>query len=229
MFCMRIYIPTIAVIVLAGAAVSQTNRPPEQNLDPVIDNEYVRVFAIPPGVRGQPRVLRPIGKLDAIWIVELEGGASRKSKKAAPAVLLPEVRAVFSSPKNGGFLGFPVGDKQVLKSFCIELKSQPPPTPFALDAVKLDPQHNLVLFENGQVRVVRIHFDLGEKGPVVDKRTRVIILLSDMHAEVAKPGGAPEPRDGTAGTIYWSLGGSQATMNRNETKLDNIVVELKGK
>jgi hypothetical protein len=50
-----------------------------------------------------------------------------------------------------------------------------------------------------------------------------------MHAEVAKPNGNPEPRDGRAGVIQWSLGGSQATMNRNETKLDNIVIELKAK
>jgi hypothetical protein len=225
---LRFYLGALVLLALVGAS-SQMKRPPEQNLDPTLENDYVRVFAIPPGVRGEPRVLRPIGKLDAIWIVEVEAGASKKSKKNAPVELLPEVRAVFSSPKNGGFFGFPLGDKQVLKSFCVELKSQPPPTPFALDAVKLDPQHNLVLFENDRVRVVRVHFDLGEKGPVVDKRPRVIILVTDMHAEVAKPGGAPEPRDGTAGTIYWSLGGSQATMNRNETKLDNIVVELKGK
>ncbi len=102
-------------------------------------------------------------------------------------------------------------------------------TPFEKDAVKLDLKHNKVVFENDRVRVVHLQFPLGEKGPIVDKRARVIILVTDMHAEVAKPGGSPEPRDGTAGTIYFSLGGSQATMNRNETKLDNIVVELKGK
>jgi hypothetical protein len=112
----------------------------------------------------------------------------------------------------------------------IELKSLPPATPFEKDAVALDPSHNKVLFENDRVRVVDVHFGLGEKGPVVDKRPRVIILLNDMHADVARhEGDAPSPRDGKAGVIQWSLGGSQATMNRNETKLDNIVIEIKGK
>jgi hypothetical protein len=112
----------------------------------------------------------------------------------------------------------------------IELKSLPPVSPFEKDAVALDPPHNKVLFENDRVRAVDVHFGLGEKGPVVDKRPRVIILLNDMHADVARhDGDPPSPRDGKAGVIQWSLGGSQATMNRNETKLDNIVVEIKGK
>ena len=112
----------------------------------------------------------------------------------------------------------------------IELKAPAPNSAFEKDAVKLDPSHNKVLFENDRVRVVDVHFGLGEKGPVVDKRPRVIILLNDMHADVARhEGDAPSPRDGKAGVIQWSLGGSQATMNRSETKLDNIVVEIKGK
>jgi hypothetical protein len=112
----------------------------------------------------------------------------------------------------------------------IELKSLPPASAFDKDAVQLDPSHNKVLFENDRVRVVDVHFGLGEKGPVVDKRPRVIILLNDMHADVTRhEGDTPSPRDGKAGVIQWSLGGSQATMNRNETKLDNIVVEIKGK
>jgi hypothetical protein len=112
----------------------------------------------------------------------------------------------------------------------IELKSLPPTSAFDKDAVALDPSHNKVLFENDRIRVVDVHFGLGEKGPVVDKRPRVIILLNDMHADVARhEGDPPSPRDGKAGIIQWSLGGSQATMNRNETKLDNVVVEIKGK
>jgi hypothetical protein len=128
--------------------------------------------------------------------------------------------AVANAPRSGARPAFDVA---------IEYKSAPPSAMFEKDAVALDPAHNNVLFENALFRVVEVHFGLGEKGPVVDKRPRVIILLTDMHAQVMKPGGAPEARDGKSGTIQWSLGGSQATMNRNETPLDNIVVELKGK
>jgi hypothetical protein len=120
-------------------------------------------------------------------------------------------------------------DGPTFREIEIDLKGLPVEGTFEKDAVKLDPKHNKVVLENDRVRIVHLQFPLGEQGPLVDKRPRVIILLTDMHAQVVKPGGQPEPRDGTAGTIYWSLGGSQATMNRNETKLDNIVVELKGK
>jgi hypothetical protein len=117
-----------------------------------------------------------------------------------------------------------------MREIHIELKAVPPASSFDKDAVVLDPLHNKVLFENNLVRVVEVHFGQLEKGPVVDKRPRVIILLNDMHADVARhEGDSPSARDGKAGVIQWSLGGSQATMNRNETILDNIVVEIKGK
>jgi hypothetical protein len=116
----------------------------------------------------------------------------------------------------------------VFREIKIEFKALPPAGPFERDAVKLDPKHNEVLFENDRVRVVRIHFWLGESGPMVDKRPRVIILLTDTHAQVKTPDGKLSPRDSVAGTIQWSLGGRQATINGNVGPLENIVVELKG-
>jgi hypothetical protein len=111
----------------------------------------------------------------------------------------------------------------------IELKKDPPRPAFEKDAVKLDPSHNILLEENEHFRVVQVHFGLNEQGPLVDKRPRVIIILTDTHAQVVKPGGAPEVRDGAAGTVQWSLGGSQATINLDTLRLNNTVVELKGK
>jgi hypothetical protein len=100
---------------------------------------------------------------------------------------------------------------------------------FGDDATILDPKHNEVLFENKRVRVVRIHFPPGESGPIVDKRARVIIMLTDSHATVTLPDGHSEVRDGKAGTVSFSKGGRQATNNVGTTELENIVVELKGK
>jgi hypothetical protein len=100
---------------------------------------------------------------------------------------------------------------------------------FEDDAVKLDPKHNEVLLENDRVRVVRIHFPPGESGPMVDKRARVIIVLTDSHATVTLPDGHSEVRDGKAGTVYYGKAGRQATNNIGPTPLENIVVELKGK
>ena len=111
----------------------------------------------------------------------------------------------------------------------ITLKSWPPSTPFEKDAVKLDPAHNKVVFENERVRVVHLNFPPGASGPVVDKRMRVIVMLTDSHAIVTRPDGTTAVRDGKVGTVAYSKGGSQATLNAGTTPLENIVVELKGK
>lgn len=109
----------------------------------------------------------------------------------------------------------------------IFLKDPPETAPFADDAVKLDPKHNEVLLENSRVRVVRIHFAPGESGPIVDKRPRVIVVLTDSHATVTLPDGHSEVRDAKADSIYFGNPGRQATNNIGSSPLENIVVELK--
>lgn len=118
---------------------------------------------------------------------------------------------------------------QYATEFFIELKARPAASPFADDAAKLDPAHNEFLLENDRVRVVRVHFAPGESGPMVDKRPRVIIVLTDSHASVTLPDGHSEIRDAKAGTIYFGRAGRQTTSNLGATPLENIVVELKSK
>lgn len=111
----------------------------------------------------------------------------------------------------------------------IFLNDPPESARFADDAVKLDPKHNEVLLENSRVRVVRIHFAAGESGPIVDKRPRVIVVLTDSHATVTLPDGHSEVRDAKAGSIYFGNPGRQATSNIGSSPLENIVVELKSR
>jgi len=219
--------PSIIVIVtlaLIGVIAPQSAPPAASPAGSGIDNDYVHVFIQPIDSRN----VALTHKFDALCINVFDAAPTDKHYKKPAVQLLPYVQADYFSREEQQIMAIPM-ERDPIKSIWIEFKSQPPQAAFALDAVTLDPPHNLVLFENSRVRVVRVHFDLGEKGPVVDKRPRVIILLNDMHADVARPGGSPQLREGKAGAIQWSLGGSQATMNRNETKLDNIVVEIKGK
>ena len=111
----------------------------------------------------------------------------------------------------------------------IYLRDQPEMAPFADDAVRLDPKHNEVLLENSRVRVVRIQFAPGESGPIVDKRPRVIIVLTASHTTVTLPDGHSEVRDAKAGTVYFGNAGRQATNNVGTTPLENVAVELKSK
>ena len=222
---MRTYIFTSIAIALLGFGLAQQPSSPTSSAETVIDNDYVRVFTLPVDSRNVPLT----HKFDALCLSVFDSAPKVQHNNGIPVQPLPYVQANYFYREEQQIMAIPM-ETDPLKTIWIEFKSLPPAQPFAQDAVKLDPQHNLVLFENSHVRVVRVHFGLGEKGPVVDKRPRVIILLNDMHADVARhEGDTPSPRDGKAGVIQWSLGGSQATMNRNETKLDNIVVEIKGK
>jgi hypothetical protein len=219
----RLAIITFAVLALVGVTGSPS--PSATPSDAVIDNDYVHVFVQPIDYRN----VALSHKFDALCVSVFAAAPKVQHNKNIPGQPLPYVQADYFDRQEQQIMAIPM-ESDPIKSIWIEFKSEPPQSPFDRDAVKLDPQHNLVLFENSHVRVVRVHFGLGEKGPVVDKRPRVIILLTDMHADVARrEGDPPSPRDGKAGVIQWSLGGSQATMNRNETVLDNIVVEIKAK
>jgi hypothetical protein len=225
--------PRLCFVILAFAALlsprlSQTERVPDLSPEPkvVLENDFVRVSQVLIGTAKKSSFTVPQG----LGVVVVRLIFKTASGVALVNVNVFEVQRVMfltgGETPGDVKLTFPNGMLEIR----LELKSLPPASAFDRDAVKLDPSHNKVLFENDRVRVVDVHFGLGEKGPVVDKRPRVIILLNDMHADVARhEGDAPSPRDGKAGVIQWSLGGSQATMNRNETKLDNIVVEIKGK
>jgi hypothetical protein len=221
----RVRFSIIAFFVLALASAVASQSTPTTSSEAVVDNDYVRVFVQP----ADSRNVALSHKFDALCVSVFAAAPKVQHNKKIPDQPLPYVQADYFDRQEQQIMAIPM-ESDPLKSIWIEFKSQPPQSPFDRDAVKLDPQHNLVLFENSHVRVVRVHFGLGEKGPVVHKRPRVIILLNDMHADVARrEGDPPSPRDGKAGAIQWSLGGSQATMNRNETVLDNIVVEIKGK
>jgi hypothetical protein len=111
----------------------------------------------------------------------------------------------------------------------IDLKSFPHRATFHDDAANIDGAHNEVILENKLVRVVRIHFAPGESGPMVDKRPRVIVVVTDSQATVTFPDGHSEPREMKAGTVSFGNAGRQATKNTGTTPLENIVVELKSK
>jgi hypothetical protein len=113
--------------------------------------------------------------------------------------------------------------------FDVDLKSIPAKFTFKDDAVKVDSAHSEVLLDNSRVRVVRIHFAPGESGPIVDKRPRVIVAVTDSQATVTFPDGHSEPREMKAGTVSFGNAGRQATKNTGTTPLENIVVELKSK
>ena len=220
---------TLTAILLFSSVLSMNERQESKAPTPqaVLENDYVRISKVYLHAGTQSPYTVPAGLSAVVVRLRFIWGIATATPSSVEHFTVDGITFL-----NSGETSKEVRTNQIsgVLEVRIELKSLPPAGPFEKDAVALDPPHNKVLFENDRIRVVDVHFGLGEKGPVVDKRPRVIILLNDMHADVARhEGDTPSPRDGTAGTIQWSLGGSQATMNRSETKLDNVVVEIKGK
>ena len=211
------------LLVLGSSAASMQRLGPDALPRTIIDNEFVKVSEV--SISEDHSSVATASKLPRILVFVSDFGSNGIGGSNLYEVENGDIE--FLSANTTRKPKVPAGCDP-LRAFMIELKSVPQVGNLKDDAVKLDPKHNKVLFENSLVRVVLIHFGLSESGPIVDKRPRVIILLTDTHAQVRTPNGQLSPRDSPAGSIQWSLGGRQATINGNIGPLENIVVELKG-
>lgn len=191
----------------------------------ILSNEYIRVLALDIATESPKTLVTCLLPSQRPWLTI---GIDHPRD--------PEIDLTAADGESGYFftphpMGGAVGCTRVphRQTYEIELKKGTDRSGLSRDAVKVDPDHNKILFEDQIVRVVSVHFKPGESGPIVDKRPRVIILLDDMHAVVTLPDGHSEPRDGKAGTVYWGNAGAQATKNVGDKPFENIVVELKEK
>lgn len=208
-----------AVILISAISTQQK----AQNLfpEPALENEFVKVIVdLPSTTRRDTMSLCFNGDLPfvQVYIPNWQSAAKGQDHPERVSAMYVEPRVGFgcSSALSGTFV-------------FVDLKSMPSKSSFADDAIKLDASHSEVLFENEHVRVVRIHFEPGESGPIVDKRPRVIVAVTDSHATVTFPDGHTEPREMKAGSVSFGNAGRQATKNTGTTPIENIVVELKSK
>lgn len=98
----------------------------------------------------------------------------------------------------------------------------------ALDVVAADPKHSKVEFENDQVRVIRYHYDAGEKSPMHGHPHNVQVLLTDSQANVTTPDGKTAPISGKAGEAHWRQAGQHWVENTGGKPFEGILVEMKG-
>jgi quercetin dioxygenase-like cupin family protein len=99
----------------------------------------------------------------------------------------------------------------------------------AQDAVKADPKHYKVEFENDQVRVLRIKYAPGEKSVMHEHPANVAVFLTDGNGKFNLPDGTSQPVPFKAGTTQWDGGGKHLPENVGDKPFEVIVVELKGK
>ena len=97
----------------------------------------------------------------------------------------------------------------------------------AQDPVKVDPQHHTVVFENEQVRVLRVHYEPNEKSVMHSHPNAVVIFLSDADRKSTTPDGKSVERYGKAGETKWAPAETHMPENISDKPLDGILVELK--
>jgi quercetin dioxygenase-like cupin family protein len=99
----------------------------------------------------------------------------------------------------------------------------------AQDAVKVDPKHYKIEFENDQVRVLRINYGPGEKSVMHEHPANVAVFLTDGKGKFTLPDGTVQEVPLTAGTAIWDGGGKHLPENIGDKPFELILVELKSK
>lgn len=116
----------------------------------------------------------------------------------------------------------------------IELKkpgpTAPPQRKPELDPVATDSKHNILLFENDQVRVFRSWRDPGDSETLHEHvgRGRAAVFLTDIDTRIKSADGGTDELHDRSGGIHWSDGSvKHFSTNIGKNKFEVIVVEVK--
>jgi hypothetical protein len=194
-----------------------------------IDNEFVRAISMvvaphektEPAGRPLPRVIVYLDK-GAFQIRNGNGAASKHDFRAGSAVWSP-AEGIHTRENTG---------RAPVRMVEIELK-KPAPVVFParlkeLDPLAIDPKHNILLFENDQVRVFRSWREPGAS-ELLHEHTgvgRVAVFLTDIDA-VIRGDGQETSLHAPAGEVSWSGPAKHAAVNTGSRKFEMIVVEVK--
>ncbi len=134
------------------------------------------------------------------------------------------------SPAGGMHISENVGTAP-LHIIEVELKKAAPAKPVRkseLDPVKIDPKHNVLLFENAQVRVFRSTREAGGTEMMHEHAGtgRVGVFLTDLDGTVKLADGSSSALHVKAGDVSWSGPVTHATTNLGAGRLEMIVVEV---
>jgi quercetin dioxygenase-like cupin family protein len=164
---------------------------------------------------------------------------------ASVVVFLGDSRAVFTLPdgtklpnaggKKGEVRFAEAGKHQPentgttpVEAVLVELKGKSGTSaPMAMDAVKADPAHHKVEFENDRVRVLRIKLKPGEKTRQHEHPNGVAIFLTDAAAKFMLSDGKIREGGGKRGEANWAPAEKHAVENASNTAMEVVLVELK--
>lgn len=213
-------ITRIMLIVLAGLALSAIARPSD---NAVIDNQWVHVLRVKQGPH-EKSVLRETAPAVLVYLTDVhqrvtgvDGGVREVSQKRGDVSYL---EASAQAEEN-------LSD-QPLEEVFIELKPGAPKSPLvALDPVKLDPKHHIVLMENDRARAIRTILEPHLKSPQHEHPHYVVVYMTELHTTMKLADGRTIDNRRAPGVIAWRDALKHVTENIDERRAEEIQVELK--
>jgi quercetin dioxygenase-like cupin family protein len=97
----------------------------------------------------------------------------------------------------------------------------------AQDPTKVDSDHYKVIFENDQVRVLRITYDAGEKSVMHYHPDAVAVFTTDNKVNFTLPDGKVLETTSVKGQAIWTPAGEHLPQNVGDKPLEVILVEMK--
>ncbi len=98
---------------------------------------------------------------------------------------------------------------------------------WAQDPTVVDSAHYRVVFENDQVRVLRITYGPHEKSVMHYHPAGVVVFLTDNRGTFTLPDGQTVEFEGRAGEAIWAEAGSHLPENLRNEPFELILVEIK--
>jgi quercetin dioxygenase-like cupin family protein len=100
-------------------------------------------------------------------------------------------------------------------------------TASAQDPVVVDSAHYTLVFENEQVRVLRIRYGPGEESVMHDHPAGVAVSLDDSHMQFTLPDGQVVESEFEEGSAIWAPAGPHVPKNLTDQTSELILVEIK--
>ena len=194
------------------------------------DNDAVRILK----VVDEPHNKSTLHKhdLNRVMIYLTAGDLDVTAENGAVTHQHWKAEQVAFSPAGGLHTSENVGSKPLV-IVEVELKRMSPPAPkrdAKLDPVAIDAKHNILLFENDQVRVFRSWREPG-KSEMMHEHIgvgRAVVLLTDINAKVKLANGESSEMRDKAGEVRWTAGPVQHIgTNAGTARFDMILVEVK--
>jgi quercetin dioxygenase-like cupin family protein len=215
-------IPAFYVALLIGfGLLAQTPPPP-------IDNDQARVVR----ALDQPHKKGPLHehKLNRVMIYLDAGRQIITPQGGKPETLEFKAGEVKWSPARGMHTTELVSGKPVT-IIEVEVKKDGDPGKTAnnaLDSLKVDPKDYKLVFENSQVRVIRVKIAAGKKIPMHEHvLNRVVVYLTDQNGSMTTPDGQTTTAQHKAGEFSWGTPVKHMEQNNLDHAFEAIVVEFK--